>query len=199
MMEDNSFNNQRRNLIIINCIMFIILISSMSISEFTIFTIPFKINEENSILTNYNILFEVAWIYLNIRYISTLIYKLNKEPVLFKKKNKINELVNSEVHIARQLLKDKSILLRLFAIWFILLFSTLKTIFKLLIPLFDKAIIEYIIPLLLSTIVFFMYYPKPITVVVIVIMFFFIGMSIDSRRYNFKKDRYIVRKRKSLK
>ncbi len=195
MNDDNNFNIQRRNVMIINSIMFVILISNINIVDFTILNIPFKIKPDNSILTNYNIFFEVAWLYLNARYISTLIDKLNSENVLFKKNNKINQLVTNEVNTARKLLNDKSFGVKLFAIWFIILFSSLKAIFQILTPLFEKAIFDYIIPLIFSLIVFFIYYPTVISVVLIVIMFFFIGMSIDSKKLNLKHERYIERKR----
>ena len=197
MSDNNNFNSQRRNLMIINSIIFIMVISNTNITEFKILNIPFEIKKDNLILENYNILFIFTWIYFNIRYIATLIEKVNGNIDMFKNNIKVNQLTNNEITSAKELLNNKDIIIKFFAIYFIILFSIFKILVKILIPLFNKAIIDYIVPIIYSVIIVFIYLPIEWSLPINMIMLIAIGMLIDSGKLNLKRERYYKRRNKN--
>lgn len=80
MNDDNNFNVQRRNLMIINILILIYSTTSNSINKFKILGIEFELNQSFDL--NYILL--IAWIYFLFRYISTLSFKIHKKEIVLK-------------------------------------------------------------------------------------------------------------------
>lgn len=71
MIDIQILNAQKRNLMILNCIVFLILVSGESIDSFKILDISFNISESNKSFDSFNVFIYIAWIYTLFRYLAS--------------------------------------------------------------------------------------------------------------------------------
>lgn len=146
MDDHNSFNIQRRNLIIINCILLILSFTNYNVSKFSLLGLEFNLDKNISLHT----MVIIIWSYIVIRYLSTFLFMIKNNEVKFK--DNISFDWNQELRIY---IPIKNELLARLSIPFILLVVGCIKIFEAFaLYLLNKNFHDYIVPILFSILTF---------------------------------------------
>ncbi|MGA1931521.1 hypothetical protein ACH5BF_02175 [Arcobacter sp. YIC-464] len=112
-MEDkNDLSTQRRNLMLMNVLMFLLAITDKDITEFKILNIEFNLNKELQFIESFNDLLVIIWIYFLIRYISSVFYKIMEELEFKKEKDESINFKTSKffVNLTNKIIQNFTIL-----------------------------------------------------------------------------------------
>ncbi len=146
-MEDyDKFVIQRRNLIIINCILIIFSFTDIKEPKFSFIGLTFNLNQNINLYT----IIIVIWSYLLIRYLSTLSFKIYNSEINFK--DKFRPTISDKIllHMPIKNIVLVKLLLPLIIIFIFLPLWCLEILILFSFYLFNKNIHEYIFPILFS-------------------------------------------------
>jgi len=140
-MEDkNDLSTQRRNLMIMNVLIFLLSITNKKIESFVLLNINFKINESINFINSFNDLLVIVWIYFLVRYSSSLFYISRDNKSLYEDKtdtylsNKnftLKFLNNTFIKLARIIFKKESLneFPIILSLWIIIYFYSNKYLY----------------------------------------------------------------------
>ncbi len=78
MYDDSNYNIQRRNLMILNVVMFFLAVTNKTIVDFKILNIDFSITQKIMFINSFNDILFIAWIYFFARFFSSVLYSDQK-------------------------------------------------------------------------------------------------------------------------
>lgn len=99
MQDKNDLSTQRRNLMLMNVLMFLLAITDKKITEFKILNIQFDLNKELLFIESFNDLLIIIWIYFLIRYTSSMFYKIRYEAKLNSNNENFYNFKTSKLHV----------------------------------------------------------------------------------------------------
>lgn len=146
MDDHNSFNIQRRNLIIINCILLILSFTNYNVSELSLIGLKFNLDKNISLHT----MIIIIWSYIVIRYLSTFLFMIKNNEIKFKDNISFDWNQELRIHIP---IKNE-LLARLSIPFILLVVGCIKIFEAFALYVLNKNFHDYIIPILFSILTF---------------------------------------------